>query len=193
YLTALSTRLIRIWASRSRSALTGPRPGARWAASVTRPASAFGAMIASTESTTSSSRTPSSRSATRPSSMLERSVRSSSSRPSRSVWRKTISRKRRAFSRSSSAPPSRVSRGPWRAEAEHRARPLVDQEDRVVTVHREHALDHLVEDRGGLRLLLLEVLDLLAQPRRHRVERPAQRPDLVGGAHGRARGEVALA
>ncbi|OGL21433.1 MAG: hypothetical protein A3G44_11665 [Candidatus Rokubacteria bacterium RIFCSPLOWO2_12_FULL_73_47] len=80
-----------------------------------------------------------------------------------------------------------------RVEAEHGARPLVHQEDRVAPVHREHALDHAVEDRGRLGLLLLEVADLLAEPPHHRVERPAQRADLVGRAHRRARGEVARA
>ncbi len=44
-----------------------------------------------------------------------------------------------------------------------------------------------------LRLLLLEVLDLLAQPPRHHVERAAERADLVGGARGRADQEAALA
>src|SRR3989338_540150 len=80
-----------------------------------------------------------------------------------------------------------------RVEAEHGARPLVHQEDRAAPVHSEHALDHAVEDRGRLGLLLLEVADLLAEPPHHRVERPAQRADLVGRAHRRARGEVARA
>ena len=80
-----------------------------------------------------------------------------------------------------------------RAEPEDGARPLVHQEDVLVAVHRDDALDHPVEDRGDLRALLLEVLDLLAQPRREDVQRPAERADLVGGARGRADEEIALA
>jgi len=82
--TALSTRLMRIWARRSRSACTVSGPG-RSAVSVTPPTSARGLMMASTDSTTSPTRVGSIFKMTRPSSMLERSVRSLSSRPSRSV------------------------------------------------------------------------------------------------------------
>ena len=62
-----------------------------------------------------------------------------------------------------------------------------------MAVHRDDALDHPVEDRGDLRALLLEVLDLLAQPRREDVQRPAEGADLVGRARGRADEEIALA
>ena len=61
-----------------------------------------------------------------------------------------------------------------RAEAEDGARPLVHQQDVLVAVDRDDALDHPVEDRGDLGLLLLEVLDLLAQPRGQDVERAAR-------------------
>src|SRR3989454_10264699 len=77
YFTALSTRLMKICASRSRSAGTGGRSDGSWLPRVTRPLSAFGRMIASTDSATSSSRVGASFSDTLPSSMLERSVRSS--------------------------------------------------------------------------------------------------------------------
>jgi len=66
-----------------------------------------------------------------------------------------------------------------RAEPEDGARPLVHHEDVLVAVHRDDALDHPVEDRGDLRALLVEVLDLLAQPRRKDVQRPAEGADLV--------------
>src|SRR5207244_1075386 len=84
YFTALSTRLMKICASRSRSADTGGRSDGSWLPRVTRPLSAFGRMIASTDSATSSSRVGASFSDTLPSSMLERSVRSSRRRPRRS-------------------------------------------------------------------------------------------------------------
>ena len=73
-----------------------------------------------------------------------------------------------------------------------RARSFIS-EDVLVAVHRDDALDHPVEDRGDLRALLLEVLDLLAQPRREDIQRPAEGADLVGGARGRADEEIALA
>ena len=110
YFTALSMRLIRIWARRSRSAETSRRSAASRALTVTRARAARGAMMSITEPTTSAMRTRSRRSVTLPSSMLDRSVRSLSRRPSRSLCRSTISRKRRAFSRSSSAPERSVSR-----------------------------------------------------------------------------------
>ena len=52
----------------------------------------------------------------------------------------------------------------------------------LVAVHGDDALDHPVEDRGRLGALLLQVLDLLAQPRREHVERAAEGADLVGAS-----------
>ena len=60
-------------------------------------------------------------------------------------------------------------------------------------VHRDDALHHAVENGRGLGALLLEVVDLLAQPRHHRVESAAQSADLIHGAHRRARRILALA
>src|SRR5712692_9822046 len=79
-----------------------------------------------------------------------------------------------------------------RVEAEHGPRPLVHQEDDVAAVDGNDAFDHAVEDRGGLRLLVPEIVDLLPEPRRQAVERPPERPDLVGGADRSADREVAL-
>ena len=77
-------------------------------------------------------------------------------------------------------------------QAEDRARALVHREDAVVPVDRDDALHHGVEDRGGLRALLLEVGDLVDEARRHRVERAAERADLVGRSDGHAAIEAAL-
>src|SRR5207248_10695802 len=78
------------------------------------------------------------------------------------------------------------------AHAEHRARTLVHQQDALVRVHRDDALHDAVENGRGLGALLLEVVDLLAQPRHHRVESAAQSADLIHGAHWRARRILAL-
>ena len=80
-----------------------------------------------------------------------------------------------------------------RAHAEHRARALVHEHDALVRVHRDHALDHAVEDGGGLGALLLEVVDLLAQPGHHHVQRAAKGAELVDRAHRRAGVVLALA
>src|SRR4030095_773062 len=62
-----------------------------------------------------------------------------------------------------------------RVETEHRARALVHEQDDVAAVDRDDALDHAVEDRGGLCLLVPEIVDVLAQPRRQAVERTTER------------------
>jgi hypothetical protein len=72
-----------------------------------------------------------------------------------------------------------------RLQVEHRPRPLVHEQDVIVSIHRDDALDHPVEDGGGLRLLLGEVLDLLPEARGEHVERAAERADLVRRAHRR--------
>ena len=79
------------------------------------------------------------------------------------------------------------------AQAEDAAGPLVQQEDVVVAVGGDDPLDHGVEDGGGLGLLALEIVDLLAEAPRHDVEGAAERADLVGGTHGGAHPEIALA
>src|ERR1700730_15101224 len=47
--------------------------------------------------------------------------------------------------------------------------PLVQQDDVVVAVGGDPPLDHGVEDGGGLGLLTLEIVDLLAEAPRHDV------------------------
>src|SRR5918995_1834599 len=61
------------------------------------------------------------------------------------------------------------------ADAEHRASPLVHEQDALLAVDGHHPLHHAVENRGGLGALGLEVGDLLAQPQHHHVERPSER------------------
>src|SRR5205814_1649263 len=62
-----------------------------------------------------------------------------------------------------------------RVEPEHGSRPLVQEKNDVAPVDGDDALDHPVEDRGRLRLLVAEIVDLLAQPGREPVKRPAER------------------
>ena len=80
-----------------------------------------------------------------------------------------------------------------RPHPEHRPRALVHEHDALVPVHRDHALHHAVQDRRGLGALLLRVVDLLAQPRHHDVERAAQRAQLVHRTDGGPRAGLALA
>src|SRR5207244_7449723 len=49
-----------------------------------------------------------------------------------------------------------------RVEPEHGSRPLVQEKNDVAPVDGDDALDHPVEDRGRLRLLVAEIVDLLA-------------------------------
>src|SRR5206468_4247453 len=80
-----------------------------------------------------------------------------------------------------------------RPHPEHRPRALVHEHDALVPVHRDHALHHAVQDRRGLGARLLRVVDLLAQPRHHDVERAAQRAQLVHRTDGGPRAGLALA
>src|SRR5439155_16427386 len=80
-----------------------------------------------------------------------------------------------------------------RVQAEPGTRPLVQEKDHVAAIDGDDALDHAVENRGRLRLLVPEIVDLLPKPRRQPVERASERADLVGRADRGPDREVALA
>ena len=82
--------------------------------------------------------------------------------------------------------------GPRRVQPEDRARPLVHEDDVPSSIDGQHALDHAVEDRPDLGPLVLEILEPVAEPPGQHVEGPGQHADLVGRAHRRPGGEVAL-
>ena len=76
--------------------------------------------------------------------------------------------------------------------AEHRTGRRVEQEDAASVVQRDHALDHAVEDRAHLGLLVGQALDLLAERHGRPVERDPERRDLVVARDRHRLREVAL-
>jgi hypothetical protein len=87
----------------------------------------------------------------------------------------------------------RLALAPGGPETEQGAGPLVHENDMVAPVDGDHAFHHAVQDGAHLGLLLLESLQPLPEAQGHGIEGAPQRADLVGRAHRRPDGEVALA